>query len=364
MLVVGDGHLCHADVRRVLDKAVDRQYRRRVRVRQSAAAYCGVSAYGECARNGFGETFLEGDGHSYHFHYRARFVCLDASVESLDISGSGGFFVQFQVGYCLYVAGGDFHQHRGAPFGLGVQQHLAEFVLKDVLHGDVDGGVHVVAVYGGYCNIILGASVGQTAVCYAGCAVQQRIQCAFEARASVYGRVYGGLADAADAKTCHFAEWIGAFHHRLYFKAGLVRFSEIAEKREFFYAVHSFLRHGLAYNEVAGAFAFWPVHLFLYFLQPFLLCTLGETCGQRIGQLRYCLAELDNLEAVGAQVHHYVEVVQVCCEDAAVGRKYLSAEGFHHAGVGKASVAHRHPGIAVQHCCAEQLGGDCNCDYS
>jgi hypothetical protein len=84
------------------------------------------------------KTFVESHGHTHNFHYRTRFESHDGAVHGFDVARRA-LWVAFEIGDGLDVAGGHFHKYRRAPFGLGLEQHFAEFVLENILHPYVDG---------------------------------------------------------------------------------------------------------------------------------------------------------------------------------------------------------------------------------
>ena len=97
---------------------------------------------------------LEGDEHRNGLDHRAGLESHDGAVHPFDdasgvavsVGGGVGFDALFlKVGNCLDVAGGNFHQHSHAPFGVGVGETVVEFVLDNFLHSDVDGCHHIVA---------------------------------------------------------------------------------------------------------------------------------------------------------------------------------------------------------------------------
>ena len=55
-----------------------------------------------------------------------------------------------QVADGLDLARGDLHEHASAPLGIGLDAHLVEFILHDVLQLHIDGRGDVIALDSGH----------------------------------------------------------------------------------------------------------------------------------------------------------------------------------------------------------------------
>ena len=143
MRVVFSGYnLRHADVRRAFDDFAHRKRRHSVRVGYRATAgicpcVSGVYHLVEVAHY----SILERYHHGYRLYDRSRLESEHGAVHAFDVIACLGAL--FEIGYCLYVAGGHLHQHGHAPVGIAVLEHVVEFVFEYVLHFNVDGGLDV-----------------------------------------------------------------------------------------------------------------------------------------------------------------------------------------------------------------------------
>ena len=112
------------------------------------------------------------------------------------------FFAPFEVGDGFYFARSHFHKYASAPFSTRLHAHLLEFLLHDVLQGDVDGGGDVVARNGRFFHHSSHTGGHLYVLSHAGFAVKERVESHFQAATTVDLSVFA-FAYVAYASSSH-----------------------------------------------------------------------------------------------------------------------------------------------------------------
>lgn len=286
-------------------------------------------AYGHGAVERHGVALAQSHDHGDCLHHRAGFVGEDGAVHGLDVPAlmQG---VALQVGDGLDVACSHFHNHGGAPVGVALDEHLAELALKDVLHGDVDGGGDGVAVLR-LLDGPLGNTAGEEyALGASGLAVEQGVERLFQPADAVLAVfLAGNVAHASHAQARHVAVGIHAAQHRLYLQPRAVGVARAAEEGEGLDALGQVVGHVAGQTEGAFALRLGHCQRLGEIVFPLLAGARGEVDGEGVGQGVEALHVLAYPEALGAEVDADVVVVEVGGEDGAVAGEDVAAQGLY-----------------------------------
>ena len=162
-----DNELCHANVARHLYDLTGRQSRSTVRVIDFV--FTPHRASGDWCVDIAHDAVFKCNHHRDGFHDRTGLVAKHGVVHTLVVVAA----VALQVGDGLDFACGDFHEHAGAPFGVGFFTNLVEFIFHDVLHLHVDSRGDVIAG-NCWCAFPVDNLVGQlNAAVHAGHTIEQ-----------------------------------------------------------------------------------------------------------------------------------------------------------------------------------------------
>ena len=197
LAIFRDDDFRHANVRRALDDFLGREGGAAVVVLDGAVAVVPHRAGCPLLVDALHNAVFQRHQHRDGFHHRARLVARHSIVAAFNIVGP--FLVFLQVRYGLDFAGCHLHEHGGAPLGLALHEHAVEFVLHDVLQLNVDGGGDVIAFHGRHIFPVHDAVGELDALGLPGHAVERRVECHFQARASVNAFACLVLTGAADA---------------------------------------------------------------------------------------------------------------------------------------------------------------------
>ena len=289
-------------------------------------------------------------------------------VDALDILA--GLLIEFQIADGLDLTGCHLHEHTGAPLGDRLDAHLVEFVLDDVLQLDVDGRGDVISLDG---RDTLGPddTVGQLDVPgYAGTAIEQRVQCHFQAGMAVDAGTRLVLAHIADTARGHVAVGLDAAVVLLGVEAVLILGT--AQEGELPHALILLVGEHVGEEFVGAVFlAFLPsrAHLLgsvedaLAVAQDLLLplggCHRVVKYGKAVAERADVLHQAINLDTLGEPVDAQHIVLQVSGQHRAVIGQQLAALGLDGRRAGEHRVGLLVPLGSLHDCGLEQVPRDC-----